>query len=259
MPKGTANYSSAPLTGERRLVTLFVKTGQIVTNSIESFNGYDTNAPSTTPRPASRSSHDRSKPPGFRPRSGITLTEILISILIMGDRPDLAGHPVPAGPDPAPRRRAESSGARCSLQYETTSDDVDAQRPPPEAVVHQDLVVVLHDRQQDHVQPPPTTPISQDGAGPTYIVANQYLRVESVFELLDRDPTRTAHRLRPALAGRSPAMVPPNSNVNNVLLRPQAADSSAVLLERDRRGPLRRRASSTGPPPTGAVATTPTG
>jgi hypothetical protein len=42
------------LTGERRLVTLFVKTGQIVTNSINrepvgntpgSFNGIDTNAP----------------------------------------------------------------------------------------------------------------------------------------------------------------------------------------------------------------------
>ena len=54
MPKGTPNYTAptvlptgtAPyLTGERRLVTLFVKTGQIVTGSIESFNGYDTNAP----------------------------------------------------------------------------------------------------------------------------------------------------------------------------------------------------------------------
>ncbi len=45
MPKGTPNYTSAPLTGERRLVTLFVKTGQIVTGSIESFNGNDTNAP----------------------------------------------------------------------------------------------------------------------------------------------------------------------------------------------------------------------
>ncbi len=60
MPKGTPgyapmtngtqadqNYSTNPvyLTGERRLVTLFVKTGQIVTNSIETFNVNDTNAP----------------------------------------------------------------------------------------------------------------------------------------------------------------------------------------------------------------------
>jgi prepilin-type N-terminal cleavage/methylation domain-containing protein len=46
MPQGTPNYTGATfLTGERRLVTLFVKTGQIVSNSIQSFNGYDTNAP----------------------------------------------------------------------------------------------------------------------------------------------------------------------------------------------------------------------
>jgi len=61
MPQGTPNYlpmaddptaggkaySTSPvyLTGERRLVTLFVKTGQIVTNSIETFNGFDTNQP----------------------------------------------------------------------------------------------------------------------------------------------------------------------------------------------------------------------
>ena len=51
MPNGTAtgttSYSTTPvyLTGERRLVTLFVKTGQIVTNSIESFNVNDTNQP----------------------------------------------------------------------------------------------------------------------------------------------------------------------------------------------------------------------
>ena len=52
MPKGTLNYTAPTalgvtpfLTGERRLVTLFVKTGQIVSNSIENFNGYDTNAP----------------------------------------------------------------------------------------------------------------------------------------------------------------------------------------------------------------------
>lgn len=46
MPKGTPNYAgSIFLTGERRLVTVFVKTGQILTNSIQSFNGYDANAP----------------------------------------------------------------------------------------------------------------------------------------------------------------------------------------------------------------------
>lgn len=52
MPQGTAGYlppsvGGTPLylTGERRLVTLFVKTGQIVSNSIQSFNGFDTNAP----------------------------------------------------------------------------------------------------------------------------------------------------------------------------------------------------------------------
>ncbi len=48
MPKGTPNYTNATvLTGERRLVTLFVKTGQIVANSIsdDKFNVLDTNAP----------------------------------------------------------------------------------------------------------------------------------------------------------------------------------------------------------------------
>ncbi len=50
MPKGTADgllsytpptVATTPyLTGERRLVTLFVKTGQIVSNSIENFNGH---------------------------------------------------------------------------------------------------------------------------------------------------------------------------------------------------------------------------
>ena len=59
LPQGTAGYTPMPagptgtnyptipvyLTGERRLVTLFVKTGQIVTNSITSFNVNDTNQP----------------------------------------------------------------------------------------------------------------------------------------------------------------------------------------------------------------------
>jgi len=47
MPGGTVNYpTTGPfLTGERRLVTLFVKTGQITSNSITNFNGYDTNTP----------------------------------------------------------------------------------------------------------------------------------------------------------------------------------------------------------------------
>ncbi len=59
MPKGTLNYAppdnanggpaytkSPPyLLGERRLVTLFVKSGQIVTNSIEYFNPADTGRP----------------------------------------------------------------------------------------------------------------------------------------------------------------------------------------------------------------------
>ena len=52
MPQGTPNYTAptaagaAPyLLGERRLVTLFVKTGQITSNSITSFDGHDTNAP----------------------------------------------------------------------------------------------------------------------------------------------------------------------------------------------------------------------
>ena len=53
MPQGTSGYTAPAtgtgvmpfLTGERRLVTLFVKTGQIVSNSIMNFNGNDTNAP----------------------------------------------------------------------------------------------------------------------------------------------------------------------------------------------------------------------
>ena len=49
MPKGVANFAppagSKYLTGERRLVTLFVKTGQIVTNSIQNFSPTDANYP----------------------------------------------------------------------------------------------------------------------------------------------------------------------------------------------------------------------
>ena len=48
MPDGTQQkYSVTPvyLTHERRLVTLFTKSGQIVANSIESFNVHDTSAP----------------------------------------------------------------------------------------------------------------------------------------------------------------------------------------------------------------------
>ena len=58
MPQGTPNYlpmansatqsySTSPvfLKGERRLVTLFTRTGQIVANSIESFDGADTSTP----------------------------------------------------------------------------------------------------------------------------------------------------------------------------------------------------------------------
>ncbi len=49
MPQGTLHYNAGTLTpyltGQRRLVTLFTKTGQIVTNSIEFFDGNDTNRP----------------------------------------------------------------------------------------------------------------------------------------------------------------------------------------------------------------------
>ena len=61
MPKGTPNYAPMPdnpnnsaqnysanpvfLTGGRRLVTLFTKTGQIMTNSIEAFDATDVNLP----------------------------------------------------------------------------------------------------------------------------------------------------------------------------------------------------------------------
>jgi hypothetical protein len=43
LPKGYGTATA--LTGERRLVTLFVKTGQIVANSIEVFNASDVNTP----------------------------------------------------------------------------------------------------------------------------------------------------------------------------------------------------------------------
>ena len=46
MPQGTPNYTNANfLKGERRLVTLFTRTGQIVANSIEAFDGSDTSNP----------------------------------------------------------------------------------------------------------------------------------------------------------------------------------------------------------------------
>ena len=43
--RGAGRRPTPYLTGERRLVTLFVKTGQIVSNSIQNFNVNDTNAP----------------------------------------------------------------------------------------------------------------------------------------------------------------------------------------------------------------------
>jgi hypothetical protein len=51
MPQGTTNaagtlsYSGTPLTGERRLVTMFTRSGQVVTNSIQIFDLADTNRP----------------------------------------------------------------------------------------------------------------------------------------------------------------------------------------------------------------------
>ncbi len=51
MPQGTVNYNPPAtqatqyLTGERRLVTMFTRSGQVVTNPIEIFNGNDINQP----------------------------------------------------------------------------------------------------------------------------------------------------------------------------------------------------------------------
>jgi prepilin-type N-terminal cleavage/methylation domain-containing protein len=50
MPKGASNYvppgSDGPyLKGDRRLVTLYVRTGQIITNEIEAFDAFDTTTP----------------------------------------------------------------------------------------------------------------------------------------------------------------------------------------------------------------------
>ncbi len=46
LPQGAANYAGPTfLKGERRLLTLFTRTGQIVSNSIENFDAYDTSAP----------------------------------------------------------------------------------------------------------------------------------------------------------------------------------------------------------------------
>jgi prepilin-type N-terminal cleavage/methylation domain-containing protein len=50
MPKGTPNYVSPGadgpyLKGDRRLVTLYVRTGNVITNEIESFDAFDTTTP----------------------------------------------------------------------------------------------------------------------------------------------------------------------------------------------------------------------
>jgi hypothetical protein len=52
MPKGTPNYpypvsgQDGPyLKGDRRLVTLYIRTGQVITNEIEAFDAYDTTTP----------------------------------------------------------------------------------------------------------------------------------------------------------------------------------------------------------------------
>ena len=57
MPQGTPNYANTSyLKGERRLVTLFTKTGQIVANSIELFDGNDTSTPFYAPQSGTKES-----------------------------------------------------------------------------------------------------------------------------------------------------------------------------------------------------------
>lgn len=56
MPSGTSSYTSSPsdLKAERRLVTLNTKTGEIVTNPIEDFNGSDLDTPYRAAQAGSR-------------------------------------------------------------------------------------------------------------------------------------------------------------------------------------------------------------
>ena len=131
MPDNTqrrAAYSTNPiyLKGERRLITLFTKSGQIVTNSIESLQRLEHQRPVL--RGAGRdqgAAMIARNVPGPR-RSGITLTEILIAILIMGIGLISLATLFPLG---LIRLRDAARFHRGGMLVQSASDDLDAEAP----------------------------------------------------------------------------------------------------------------------------------
>ena len=76
------------LTGERRLMTLYTRTGQLITNQVETFDATPIHRACpflASPAGDQRGHTMKTRTAAGTPRSaGITLTEILISILILG-------------------------------------------------------------------------------------------------------------------------------------------------------------------------------
>ncbi len=108
---------------------------------------------------------------GPRPRSGITLTEILISILIMGVGLISLATLFPLG---LLRLREASRSHRSAIQFETAAGDIDARQLFDKqsftrtwswysTTVNKATVIL------------PRDPFTQDGVGPNDIVANQYI------------------------------------------------------------------------------------
>ena len=105
---GTYGGDGPVLEGDRRLVTLFTRTGLVVTNEVESF--YPVNATSLTMTPKwTRGRPDHSarlaREGGDHPDRNPDLDHD------HGSRPSLAGHPLPARPDAAPRRGGPDASA----------------------------------------------------------------------------------------------------------------------------------------------------
>ncbi len=153
MPSGSPRYTGIALTGERRMVTLFVKTGQITSSSIEIVRRLRHQRPLL--RCPSRDQGAAMISRGIRPRSGITLTEILIAILIMGVGLISLATLFPLG---LIRLR---EAARYQRGRAPVRDDRRRHRRPPalrQAVVHPDLVVVHPQRRRLAAAPRPVQP-----------------------------------------------------------------------------------------------------
>ena len=105
----------------------------------------------------------------LRPRSGITLTEILIAILIMGVGLISLATLFPLG---LIRLREASRNQRGAVQFETARDDIDARQLFDKTSFTRTWSWYLSG---SGTTPIPRDPFSQDGVGTNDVVANQYV------------------------------------------------------------------------------------